>query len=180
MEPNKLLFPMNTNNLLMYYKGQFNELVLAQMGGFLKKHFESPRLRKRAFSIFIELAQNISRYSGEKNLTGSDSDKHGVGSIALYKEADKYIIKSGNFLSTNQAVKLERKCKMLNKMPFDELRLLKRKIKLLPREKGQKGASIGLIQVIMDSGLPISIQVAKLDQESIVFFLITITVKSEQ
>lgn len=174
-----MLFPFNTNNLLMYYKGPFNEQTLSQTGRFIRSKFKSPSLRKTFFSIFVELAQNISRHSDERNLMGQNFDKHGVGIMALYKEDGRYILKSGNFILSEHSQDLIRKCDMLNKMPNEDLRILKRKIRLLPRDQGQHGANIGLIQVILDSGYPLSVKLHNSGEEGLDFFLITIQVQSE-
>ena len=59
---------MNDQEVIMYYKGPFEDNILNNISKYLKRKFSSePKVGSKIFAIFMEMAQNISLYSAEHN-----------------------------------------------------------------------------------------------------------------
>ena len=152
---------MGEINLLDYYKkikgqkitltfeGIFSQDILVSMAKMLKnkiyQEIGKSNVAKRVFSIFIEMAQNISRHSAEKlSLYGKDKEI-GAGIIVVSEYADFYIITSGNLVEKGKIAKLIERCDYISQMDDDRLkRFYKDRIKQ-PRGDNNYGGDIGLI-----------------------------------
>ena len=69
---------MGRDDIKMYYKGPFDEVILSKMISHVRTGFSASKAGKKLFAIFLELAQNISFYSFEKNVV-QDLPDSGIG-----------------------------------------------------------------------------------------------------
>jgi len=163
---------MEAHNILTYYKGPFDELVLSRIGDFLRNKFpEYPRAGKRLFSVFIEMAQNISYYSAETNHFGSEKDKYGVGTVMIYEDANNYVLTAGNLIEKTFGEAITERCKEINTLNTNELRKLKKELRSKPRSEGQKGGNIGLVHMALKSGEPLEVETKGVDEQHSFFIL---------
>lgn len=164
---------MTSNDVLIYYKGPFDELILNKISDFLRHKFPgTPKLGKKLFSVFIELAQNISYYSAENNVFGTETDRYGVGTLMIYDSSDKYILTAGNLAEKKYANEMVEKCEKLNQMASEELQALKKEIRSKPRYEKQTGGNIGLVHIALKAQNPLTIEMRPQDGKY-VFFSIT-------
>jgi len=169
---------MFEEDILILYKGPFTKHILSVFNkyieGIIRKH---PLVSKKVFSIFIELAQNITYYSAEVDLIEKDEDDReaGIGTLAIGELTESYTFFTGNKINNNDIVPLIEKCELINSLSHDELRKYRRE--QLNRPQGSHGsAHIGLIQVALTSGNQLDIEVNPID-ETYSFFSITVHVK---
>ncbi len=159
--------------VLVYYKGPFDDTILRKISDFLRYQFPgAPKLGKKIFSVFIELAQNISYYSAENNIFGTEADRYGVGTLMIYDRPEKYILTAGNLAEKRFAEQMLTKCQKLNQMTLDELKALKKEIRSKPRDKKQTGGNIGLVHIALKAQSPLTIEMHPTDDDY-VFFCIT-------
>lgn len=165
---------MDAQDALVYYKGPFDDQVLTQFNGFLKEESEiPPRTTSKIFSVFVELAQNISKYSVEYNHF-KDAKGHGVGVFAIYKDGDRYELKSGNLVEATQGVTLKERCDEINSLDIEGLKKLRREINARPLPKSARGGNIGLIQVALKSKGALNTELIPTPNEKYVFFTVSI------
>lgn len=163
---------MYDDEIQLSYKGPFDSKVLSVIGEYIQKIIgpDSP-VSQKLFKIFIELAQNIGFYSGEKSSTDNET---GVGMIIIREVEDQYFMHTGNLISTKDAEIIIEKCEIINSLDRQGLREFKRKQRNLP--PGEKGtANVGLIQVALTSENPLKFKMSSIDKESS-FFSIMVTV----
>lgn len=175
------LSPLNINpdEILVYYKGPFDEIILTRIGNFLRNQFPgTPKIRKKVFSVFIELAQNISYYSAENNIFGTESDEYGVGTVIIYDRPDQYVLTAGNLAKKQLAQQMADTCEQLNQMTPEELRALKKEIRRKPRSEKQKGGNIGLIHIALKAQSPLRIETHPSDEQYVFFSITTQVSKS--
>lgn len=167
---------MENDNVLLYYKGPFDQNVLHNINQTLNKKLEeSPKLWRKLFAVFIELAQNISYHSDEKLIMDEDLQS-GVGVVVAVERENELIFSAGNLIKTENLEVLKSKCNEINMMSRGELRKMKMEVRSRPRSEGQKGGNIGLIQAAIKSESPLKIESQRVnDTES--FFLITTSIK---
>jgi hypothetical protein len=154
--------------ILLSYKGPFDRDYLKVIGKYIKQILDKdPRMGKKLFNIFIELAQNISYYSYERV---DDKLNSGIGSLVILESKEHYYLYTGNVIRNEDADKLIDKCEMINSLDSTGLRELKRKQYEEP-PTDHRGANIGLIQVAITSANPVIMEFSPVDEESSFFAL---------
>ncbi len=160
------------DNVMLVYKGPFEENVLMALGAYIKKKFCPAN---RLFSVFIELAQNIAFYSA--NFSSHTNKEYGVGLVMVTEATQHHRLIAGNVVMTETIIPLIEKCELINSLDREGLRQLK--IKQLRQPRGSKGgAHIGLIQVALTSSNPLEFQVVPIDDTYSFFSLSVLVNKS--
>ncbi len=164
-------YSLFNEDIVLSYKGPFDKKSLSVFGGYIRTLIShNQRISKKLFSIFIEIAQNISYYSAEKNELIENS-KSGIGGLIIINSGNYYLMITGNLVYNKDVYSLIDKCETINNLNRDELRQFKRKQRHLP--KGDYGgANIGLIQIALTSANPLDIEVIPMDDEKSFFALV--------
>ncbi len=158
---------MKLKEAIIYYKGSVEDATLIQVSDYLRKRFPAaPTVTNKLFAIFVELAQNVSRYSAERNLLGEEEDTYGVGTIELRKQEEYYLLQAQNVATNEAAQYLKKRCDEINQLDLKGLKDLRRQIRSRPRTPDQRGGNIGLIQVAIRSGNPIEVTLKPLNGNS--------------
>lgn len=152
-------------NIHISYKGPIDEKILQVIGYYIEEILgKHPKAGKKVFKIFIELAQNISYYSAEKNIFKDGTKEIGVGMVVIGETSDSYTFLTGNLVKNDDISAVIDKSELINSLNRDELREYKRKQRNLPHSiKG--GANIGLIQVALTSSNPLNIELSPIDDD---------------
>jgi len=163
-------FDMFNDRVKISYKGPFDKHILPLLGDYIKVVLGSnPKASKKLFSIFIELAQNISYYSAETFST-IDEENWGVGSIMIGEYDTYYTFVTGNTVKNSDIVPVIEKCEMINSLDREGLRKYKREERnKAPGERG--GGNIGLIQIALTANNPLDIEVTPIDKQYSFFTL---------
>ncbi len=171
---------MQQQDVMLSFKGDISQDILISVGDLLKEKLSNEdakqRVAKKVFFIFIELAQNIYRYSEERSVI--DSKQIGTG-ILIIRECDTHFtIFAGNRVAAPDAADIAERCASVNQLGQDELkRLYKERLKQ-PRENGQVGGGVGLISVVRKAGNPIHVQSTLIDENQ-TFLVLSIQVNKE-
>lgn len=179
---------LDPSNAVLYYKGPFDRDILANISLQLRRRFaDNPRMSAKLFSIFIELAQNISYYSAESNFFYDDAKEknilyqdekfknHGVGTVVIHSKGDEIILSAGNLVPTEKVQDIITRCEKINSLSIDQLRDLKKEVRSQERND-HIGGNIGLIQVALKSEHPLNVQ-AKVVDDTNSFFIISSTIE---
>lgn len=162
------------HKILLYYKGPFDEALLAKIGNYLRNKFlQTPKAGSKIFSIFIEMAQNISYYSAETDFFDDITKKYGIGTIIINELAESYKMTSANMVATEVAQKIIDKCKTINTLDTEGLRNLKKEVRSSPRIEEHKGGGIGLIQIAIKSENPLEVETKPFDDTNSLLVLST-------
>ncbi len=161
--------------ILISYTGSFDSQILAVMAKNIEYTLlDYPKVSKKLFKIFIELAQNISLYSAEKVGMGDNS---GVGTLVI-KELDNYFtFATGNVVKTDEIVPVIEKCQYINTLDREQLRAFKRDQRNLPQGT-HDGANIGLIQVALTASHPLEFKIVNIDDE-LSFYAVAIRIDKD-
>ncbi|MEH0153881.1 SiaB family protein kinase [Limibacter armeniacum] len=156
-----------SDNVLIYYKGSFEEEVLSTVGASLRKHFdEMPKLGRSAFASFVEMAQNISLYSEERNIFSADNKTNGIGTFLAEDLDDKVKVTATNLVNESQQKEILAKVKKVNEMELKDLKMWRREILRKPPEKeGHQGGGIGLLEIVLKSGSPLDVEISIVNQQ---------------
>ena len=159
-----LFTEMKDLNILFTYSGMLSQDILVDLGQFIKTHVSEESIDKKKmrklFGIFIELAQNISKYSLEKK-NDNDARSEGIGIIILWKQEGFYNISAANLMSRKSSEVLTQTIGELNELSPESLKeRYKQQIKL-PLDENATGAGLGLIDIMRKSGEPMDFKVMK-------------------
>lgn len=167
-------FPGNqsSSNVILYYRGPMSSDVLKEISQDIKvKLYHNQVLSRRAFSIYMELAQNILYYSPEK--IKIDQHEESIGAVLLLEKDTDYFFSCANLIENDQLKDIIGHCEMINSLNRKALRDYKRAQRKAPPKKYSKGAGIGLIQVSITARSPILLEYRKIDDFYSLFALTT-------
>lgn len=164
------------DDVLLSYKGPLTDVLLAEFSHEIRRKLqeEDPKVGKKVFAIFMELAQNVLYYSKEANMFGNNRDK--VGTLVIVNTGDSYQLMTGNLVYKKIVPELIEKCETINALDRDALREYKRELRNAPKSEESKGAGIGLVQVALTSGNRIEMRVKEYANEY-AFYVIVVNVK---
>jgi hypothetical protein len=159
---------MCERNIVLDFQGAMSHDMVVGMAELIKskfyQDFGKSTIVKKMFSIFVEMAQNISFYSAERVQLNSRQKVVGAGIIVVTEKDNVYTVTSGNLVEKTTIPKVIEHCQSINRMDKKELRqFFKEKMKS-SREKGKRGAGLGLIDIARRSGHPISYGVTPVDE----------------
>ncbi len=155
-------------HVVCFHKGVVTEGVVLELGNELKDRLSEAEVDKRTarnlFAIYVELAQNIVRYSAERVANdGANDSGPGVGVVVIGDEGGKYFVACGNRVTAKQMDQLRGLLSELQGMDRQQLKSLYRETLRGEPIPGSKGASVGLIDVVRRASEPIEFAFKGLD-----------------
>jgi hypothetical protein len=160
------------DSILVYYKGPFIDIELASIGKKINDIIiDDPVVNKKVFSIFIELTQNISYYSAERDHNTDKEKSFGRGTFVISQTENHYTLTSANLIKKDWAQAVVDKCNFINKLDSEDLRKLKRELRNQPLREGQLGANVGLVDIALKIGSPLDIEINPIDDKYSFFVL---------
>jgi hypothetical protein len=146
---------MGQDGIVFQFKGSMSQALLVKFGDMIREDlFLSSRKGseiRAVFAVFIELAQNIYRYSAERTDAGLDKDA-GSGIVVVSECEDRYTVASGNKIHNDRLARIVARLQEMSGLPPDALRKIYREqLKAAPPE-GSVGAGLGLYDIARKSG----------------------------
>jgi|APIni6443716594_1056825.scaffolds.fasta_scaffold333387_1 hypothetical protein len=173
-EPINSFTRLTGRNVIMSYTGPFDGQVLSMFGRNIEHSVsEDKNLNRTMFKVFIELAQNVSYYSKEFEMT-KKGEKAGVGTFIIQDLNDFYYFLLGNPISEKHKQILTDKCSKINSYDREGLRAYKRELRKLP--PGERGTgNIGLVQAALLSNNPLDFSIIDIDEETS-FYIVAVKI----
>ncbi len=169
-------------NVLFYHKGYFSHHIVAAMGEVVRLQLEvagvSGPTRRKLFSSFIELSQNIIHYS--QDALQPDGSGHGgirEGAVCISKDGEHHVMWCVNPIDTNQVEGLRGKLEPLRNMSLDEIRQAYRQSLRAETPPDSKGAGLGFLTMARDASAPLEFAFhPRADDSGITLFCLTATI----
>ncbi len=146
---------------IYYYAGRFDSETMPALSGAVKEKLEmsgvSGPLRRKLFSSFVEMAQNILHYGGAP---GDGMEGGGKpGAIGLGQEDQSYWIACGNLVLHEQVERIDNRLAALRSMTLADIKAAYRD-QLANDEHAandalSKGAGLGFLTIARDSKQPL-------------------------
>jgi hypothetical protein len=138
------------------YRGWFDEALVQKLGEGLRTDLAEIGVEtvkpRDIFSVYVELAQNIVRYSNE--IYESDENKR-FGSIRVGTENGGIYVASQNKIAASGVEPMRDRLTQLASMDDDTLKALYKSRLRGDSEPGSKGASVGFIQIARQARKPL-------------------------
>ncbi|MCG5536332.1 SiaB family protein kinase [Ectothiorhodospira mobilis] len=168
---------LKNGELIFYYVGYFSQNIIHAIGDAVRARLENGEtpgaVRRRMFSIFVEMAQNIVHYSSEQLPGGHDPGAEiRAGSVCICREDAHYHIICRNPVTSEWAERLRHVLEDLRQMSRDEIRqAYRRQMREGEPEENSKGAGLGLLTIARDSEGPIDFRLEPGSAGDLIFTL---------
>lgn len=149
-------------DVIFYYEGYFSQTIIAAVADAVKMRIEhvgaATKTRRKLFSAFIEMTQNIIHYSvdaytQDDSPTFDNEVRH--GSVYISAENGHYHLHCANPVHTDVAAELQVKLKHLRTLSCDDIKREYKKYLRSETSTDSKGAGLGLLTVARDASEPL-------------------------
>lgn len=166
---------LQDKGIIMSFSGGVSESVLLSLGDTLKRQIRyedvDTRTEKRVFSVFVELVQNIIRYSADAIADERDEADLASGLISVGTRDQQFFVVCANTVRKEDVAGLRAKLEELRGMDGEALRAHYKKKLREPAETDSKGASLGLIEIARRASEPIEFDFVDVDESTAFFSL---------
>lgn len=166
---------LREKGIIMSFSGGVSESVLLSLGDTLKRQIRhedaDTRTEKRVFSVFVELVQNIIRYSADHIADVDDEVDLASGVISVGVKDQRFFVVCANTVRREDVAGLRAKLEQLRGMNHEELRAHYKKKLREPAEAESKGASLGLVEIARRASEPIEFDFVDVDDATAFFSL---------
>ncbi|MBP1627950.1 MAG: hypothetical protein H6Q00_2425 [Holophagaceae bacterium] len=156
------------HGIIFSFNGFISESILFALGDALKKKLSMEetdlRTMKRVFSVFVEQAQNIIRYSAE-TLAKDDQEINRLSSglLTVGSEGGRFFVVCGNVMAREKAHPLQERLEKIQKLDAAGIKAYYMEHMKAPVDASAKGANLGLIEIARRSSEPIQFDFLELD-----------------
>ena len=177
----KLNQDFDCRGIFLNLSGPLSQNLMVEMGGLMKTKMKLEgsdlNTMHKAFSILVELNQNIIHYSAEKRSEkrGLSINCHeGCGIISVGREKGHYFLLSGNMIYQKKVAKLKNRLLEIQKMNQVELKKQYHQQRKLGPDEDSKGAGLGLIDIARKACRPLEFGFNPIDENVSFFTLKTV------
>jgi Family of unknown function (DUF6272) len=167
---------LNEEGIIFSFSGYMSEGILYSLGEALRQKMileeADVTTVKKVFSVFVEQAQNIIRYSADKVLghVGEDVELSS-GIVTIGNKGGRFFIACANKVRQGDVERLRQRLEMLQSMSKDDIKAYyKEQLREVP-DGASRGATIGLIEIARRASEPIQFDFAPADDETSFFCL---------
>lgn len=147
-------------NVLFYHKGYFSHNIVAAMGEVVKLQLEVAGVngptRRKLFSSFVELSQNIVHYSS--NALARDGEQDGSireGAVCISRDGDRHVMLCVNPISSAEVASLRNKLEPLRHMSLEQIKQAYKQSLRAETPEDSKGAGMGFLTMARDASAPL-------------------------
>jgi len=146
---------MLANNLIIVYEGEFTQEITKSVLAMAERNMdsigESASVKRKVFNVMVESLQNIVKHAEDLN----EQDEDGLKNNAIFilgKQANEYIVTSGNPVKNEVVQSLSSKLDKVNALDKDGLKELYKEIIKNGELSERGGAGLGFVDMARKSG----------------------------
>ncbi|WP_221893321.1 SiaB family protein kinase [Pusillimonas minor] len=169
--------------IIFYYEGYFSQTIIAAVADAVKLRTEhvgaANTTRRKLFSSFIEMTQNIIHYSVDAyNTHNGDNFNNEIrhGSICISTEAGRYYLHCANPVNVDVAEQLQSKLAHLRSLTIDDIKRAYKESLRAETSEDSKGAGLGLLTVARDASEPLEFDFVPIAGSQNKFFCLKATI----
>ncbi|WP_005034148.1 SiaB family protein kinase [Holophaga foetida] len=161
----------NQQGTIFSFNGFISEGILFALGDALKKKLSIEETdvstMKRVFSVFVEQAQNIIRYSAETLVQdGQEANRISSGLLSVGNENGRFFVICGNVMNRENASPLQQRLEKIRNLDQAGIKAYYMERIRDPEESSSKGANLGLIEIARRSSEPIQFDFLDIDEST--------------
>jgi hypothetical protein len=150
-------------HIIFFYVGYFSQHVVAAIAEAIKLRLDTTgaagSTRRKIFSSFVEMSQNIMHYSSDA-LTPHDQSEHQMrrGSICIGVVNEQFFLMCTNPVAVQNMATIRARLEQLHCMTNEEIRDAYKKALREPTAEDSKGAGLGFLTMARDASAPLEFQ----------------------
>lgn len=146
-------------DVIFYYVGYFSQNIISAMADTMRLHLEKSGVagttRRKLFSTFVEMTQNIIHYSASSLTAPDQSDEIRHGSVCIGKQGERYFLLCANPVNASDIEKLRTRLEPLRSMTLEEIKQAYKASLRAENPADSKGADLGFLTVARDASEPL-------------------------
>lgn len=164
--------------ILLSFMGIMTQKIMVEYGKVInEREGLSENSRIVLFGIFVELTQNILRYSAEHSTAMEGNN--GVGVVMIAEDDAHFYVASGNYVSPARAAELDSLMNHLCSLDQAGLKSFHKERRRGEPPPGSLGAGLGLIEVTRRASSP-PLHTLQTTRSGEIFFAISVPVKKDE
>ena len=156
-------------HIIFFYVGYFSQHVVAAISETIKARLDTAGAagptRRRIFSSFVEMSQNIMHYSSDTLTPDERDNQMRRGSFCIGMSGDSFFLLCANPVSTENVEKIRARLEPLHTMSIDEIKSAYKKALREETPEDSKGAGLGFLTMARDASEPLEFEFAQDAQE---------------
>lgn len=150
-------------HIIFFYVGYFSQHVVAAVSETIKARLDTAGAagptRRKIFSSFVEMSQNIMHYSSD-TLTSDSADASQMrrGSFCIGMQGDSFFLLCANPVSTENVEKIRARLEPLHTMTMEDIKSAYRKALREETPEDSKGAGLGFLTMARDASAPLEFE----------------------
>lgn len=165
---------MVEKNLILVYEGEFTQEITKSVLSMAERNMDSfgeeSSIKRKVFNVMVECLQNIVKHADEFS---SITDSKNAAIFMIGKEAEEYIISTGNPIIADKVDFLRSKLDEINSLDKEGLKALYKEIIKNGDLSEKGGAGLGFVDMARKSGHKLEYDFAPIDAKSYFFMLKT-------
>jgi hypothetical protein len=165
----------NQRHILLCFNGTFSQGLIEEIGNALKKYLQSEPTSSAidVFAAYIEIAQNIQHYTTAQGYSAEDAS----ATVLIGRdEAGHYVITAGNVVEPGDGEALVERINALATLDKAQLRAAYKEQLRKPRQEGESGAGLGLIDIARKASAPFSCALRPVNSGKKLFFSLRVVI----
>lgn len=147
-------------HIIFFYAGYFSQHVVAAISETIKVRLDTAGAagptRRRIFSSFVEMSQNIMHYSSDSLTPHQQHDQQmRRGSFCIGMKDDSFFLLCANPVSTGSVDTIRARLEPLHSMTMDEIKSAYKKALREETPSESKGAGLGFLTMARDASAPL-------------------------
>ncbi|MYM35869.1 hypothetical protein GTP38_16155 [Duganella sp. FT94W] len=150
-------------HIIFFYMGYFSQPVVAAISETIRARLDTAGAagptRRRIFSSFVEMSQNIMHYSSD-TLTPDDAAEHQMrrGSFCIGMKDDSFFLLCANPVDSLNVERIRSRLDPLHTMTMEEIKLAYKKALREETPADSKGAGLGFLTMARDASEPLEFE----------------------
>ncbi|MGO4378082.1 SiaB family protein kinase [Pseudoduganella sp. RAF19] len=150
-------------HVIFFYTGYFSQHVVAAISETIRARLDTAGAagptRRRIFSAFVEMSQNIMHYSSESLTPDAERDQQmRRGSFCIGSRDDNFFLLSANPVHTDRVESIRTRLEPLRTMTVEEIKLAYKKALREAAPEDSKGAGLGFLTMAREASEPLEFE----------------------
>jgi len=146
-------------NVIFYHKGYFSNSIISAMAEVVKLQLEvsgvGGPIRRKLFSSFVEISQNIIHYSSDALPPDQPSSALRAGAVCITMQDDRYMMLCLNPIATANVETMRNKLEPLRTMSLEEIKQAYKTALRTETPEDSKGSGLGFLTMARDASAPL-------------------------
>jgi hypothetical protein len=168
-------------DVVFYYFGYFSQNIVSAMADTIRLSVKQSEIaastKRKMFSCFVEMAQNIIHYSSDA-LTPPTQVDHEMrhGSVCIGQKQDRYYLLCSNRVARSDVESIRSRLEPLRTMTLEEIKRAYQASLRAELPDGSKGSGLGFLTVARDASEPLEFEFGPCDDPDAMMFYLKATI----